>query len=405
MKRDISLFKSFFACAFMLFFSMGSVSAQRLSGDVSALDSVDISLLTCQPHDEVYSLYGHTSIRVQDHNNGDDYAVNFGVFDFSSDYFVLRFLFGLTDYMMAIYDFDKFVAEYRSYGSGIYEQHINMSNEEKAAFLHKLSENARPENVVYRYNFVYNNCTTKARDLILSALDGSVQYKPTVLQRGERSLRQLIHTKNDDYRWAKFGNDIVLGVGADANTTYDERQFLPDVLKNDFDSASVLLPDGTSKVLVDDARWVLPPGTPSCPDGMGKFPLSPKTMAILFFCAILSLCLVEIFLLKRTLLWLEYCIILLYGLAGVILGAMIFSKHPTVNVNLQILILNPLFIVLMLPRLRFKWKWHIVLVCIILFFTGNAIQSYAEGMNIMALALLVLAIKGLLFGRYKHLIQ
>ena len=87
------------------------------------------------------------------------------------------------------------------------------------------------------------------------------------------------------------------------------------------------------------------------------------------------------------------------------MGAMIFSKHPTVNVNLQILILNPLFIVLMLPRLRFKWKWHIVLVCIILFFTGNAIQSYAEGMNIMALALLVLAIKGLLFGRYKHLIQ
>ncbi len=27
------------------------------------MDSVEISLLTCQPHDEIYSLYGHTAIR------------------------------------------------------------------------------------------------------------------------------------------------------------------------------------------------------------------------------------------------------------------------------------------------------------------------------------------------------
>src|SRR5574344_1570728 len=146
-KRNICLFKSFWVSFLVLFISIGNISANEdvsLYNDV-ALDSIDISLLTCQPHDEIYSLYGHTSIRVQDHKNGLDYAVNFGVFDSSSDYFVLHFVFGLTDYMMAIYDFDKFLSEYRFYGSGVYQQHINMSREEKRAFLMALSENAKSE--------------------------------------------------------------------------------------------------------------------------------------------------------------------------------------------------------------------------------------------------------------------
>lgn len=406
-KRNICLFKSFFAYSFMLLVCIGNISAHEVSvpRDTSVLDSVDISLLTCQPHDEVYSLYGHTSIRVQDYARGRDYAVNFGVFDSTADYFALRFLFGLTDYMMAVCDFERFLEEYRYYGSGVYQQHINMSREEKAVFMEALYEQARPENVVYRYNFVYNNCTTRARDIILGAIDGEVQYVPTSLQCGEKSIRQLIHTKNENNRWARVGNDLVLGFQADANANHSERQFLPEVLMHDFDSALVMLPDGTSKPLVDEAHWVLLPGTPYHSDDVRAIPISPRTMAILFFCAVLTLCLVEMFLLRRTLLWLEYCIVLLYGLAGIVLLLMVFSKHPTVNLNLQILILNPVFLILMFPRLHYRWKWHIVMFCIFLFYVGNVVQTYAEGMNIMASSLLLLALKGLLYNHSKHLIH
>ncbi len=406
MKRNICLFKSFWVSFLVLFISIGNISANEdvsLYNDV-ALDSIDISLLTCQPHDEIYSLYGHTSIRVQDHKNGLDYAVNFGVFDSSSDYFVLHFVFGLTDYMMAIYDFDKFLSEYRFYGSGVYQQHINMSREEKRAFLMALSENAKPENVVYRYDFFYNNCTTKARDIILGAIDGDVHYKTTYLQGGERSFRQLIHVDNEDYRWARAGNDLLLGVGADKPTNHSDRQFLPEVLKNDFDSASVRLRNGTDKILVDSACWVLLPGTPYHPDNAVGCPLSPRTMAILFFCAILSLCLAEMLLLKKTALWLEYCVVLLYGVVGVVLLAMVFSKHPTVNFNLQILIFNPLYLLFLFRKLHFRWRWYVMLFCILLFFAGNAIQSYAEGMNIMAFALLIVVLKGLKYECHRHFI-
>jgi len=390
----------------LLFTSITSILAQGndSSFDSSALDSIDVFLLTCQPHDEIYSLYGHTSIRILDKRTGSDIAVNFGVFDSSADFFALRFVFGLTDYMMATCDFTRFLDEYRYYGSGVYQQHINFSRHEKATFLSAIYENAQPENVVYRYNFLYNNCTTKARDVILNAIDGKVDYRPTWLQRGKLSFRQMTHLKNADHRWAALGNDLLLGIAADQNLSHDVRQFLPEVLMNDFDSATVSHSDGTKTALVDSANWVLLPGTPYQTASASEFPLSPRTMAILFFCAILSLCIGQLVLLKKRLLWINYCIILLYSLLGFVLTAMIFSKHPTVNVNLQILILNPLFMFLAFPKLRFVWRQHVMLTFIALFFIGNAIQSYAEGMNIMALSLLVIVVTDLLFERYSHLI-
>ena len=83
------------------------------------MDSVEVALLTCQPHDEIYSLYGHTAIRYHDMRKGKevDVAFNYGVFDFKKPYFVLRFVFGLTDYELGVYPFNIFLKEYRHFGS------------------------------------------------------------------------------------------------------------------------------------------------------------------------------------------------------------------------------------------------------------------------------------------------
>jgi hypothetical protein len=91
------------------------------------MDKLEISLLTCTPHDEVYSLYGHTAIRVKDPVTDEDYVVNYGVFDTRVNMFVLRFIFGLTDYTMEAFDWKLFEKEYRHFGCGIYEQRMNMS--------------------------------------------------------------------------------------------------------------------------------------------------------------------------------------------------------------------------------------------------------------------------------------
>lgn len=387
----------------MLFVGIGTVCAEEentLPGD-TIMDNVDISLLTCQPHDEVYSLYGHTAIRVQNRNNGDDFAVNYGLFDFDSDNFVLRFVFGLTDYRMGLADFNRFLREYASYGSGVYQQRISMSREEKRAFLMALSDNAKPENVVYRYNYFYNNCTTKARDILLSALQGQVSYEETAIQKGERSFRDLIHLCNEAHPWAREGNDLLLGVDADRNTNHAERQFLPRVLMADFDSATVVGANGSVRPLVDTAYWVLQPGVQYQQTQTSAL-TSPATASLTFFCVIMALCLYQLVIRKRPMPWVSGGIVFLYGLLGIILGAMLFSKHPTVNFNLQILILNPLFLLLAFPKILRGWRWKIVLFFTLAFFAGNAIQSYAGGMNAVASALFILALTNLKFEKLSH---
>ena len=90
-----------------------------------------ISLLTCQPGDEVYSLYGHTAIRYQDSENDIDIAINYGMFSFDKPYFIIRFILGLTDYEMGIIPFDRFMQEYGFTKRGVFEQELNLSPEKK----------------------------------------------------------------------------------------------------------------------------------------------------------------------------------------------------------------------------------------------------------------------------------
>lgn len=79
-------------------------------------DSIEISLLTCGPRPNVYSLYGHTAIRYRNVTRGEDLAIHYGVFSFGKPFFVLRFVFGLTDYEMGIEYFDDFISHYAPTG-------------------------------------------------------------------------------------------------------------------------------------------------------------------------------------------------------------------------------------------------------------------------------------------------
>lgn len=400
MKRNIWLFKRFLICASVLLTGISSAcGAENADSGSSPLDSIEVSLLTCQPHDEVYSLYGHTAIRVKNSITGTDWAVNYGVFDFNTDYFVAKFVFGITDYMLGIFPFDDFLKEYKFFGSGVFQQRINLSTSEKEAFMQALVENARPENVVYRYNYYYNNCTTRARDIIYGALEGEVS-KP---EECGLTFRELIHSKNEDHRWARCGNDMLLGVGSDKMASPEEAEFLPEYLMKDFETARVTYPDGTQKALVDSAFWVLMPGQPWHPADAVDMPLTPIQCAWIVFAAILAYTLFSLFLMARgsgrslkTLRIIDYALCCLYALAGLMLFAMLFSQHPTVRLNLQILMFCPLWFITAWPTARSSKGWIVMAVALTAFFLGNFVQSYAEGANVLALALSLIIAKNIM---------
>ena len=132
-----------------------------------------------------------------------------------------------------------------------------------------------------------------------------------------------------------------------------------------------------------------------------EFPLRPRTCALLLLAATLLVIAVEWK--SRRVMWgYDLLIMTLSGLAGIVLTLMIFSHHPTVSLNLQLLALNPLPLILAYPVIRktrqrqVHWWWKAWSVLLILFFLGRLVQEYAEGMLILALSLLLLCVWRLL---------
>lgn len=88
-------------------------------------DSISVSLITCLPGNQVYELEGHTALRIKRGDN--DLAVNYGIFDFDSPNFIYRFVKGETDYMVAAYPFEYFMADYMRHGRRVVEQHLDLT--------------------------------------------------------------------------------------------------------------------------------------------------------------------------------------------------------------------------------------------------------------------------------------
>lgn len=352
-------------------------------------DSIRVSLLTCSPHDEIYSLYGHTAIRYEDKASKTDIVVNYGMFSFKKPFFVARFVLGLTDYEMGIQDFNDFCYEYQYFGSQVIQQEINLTPEEKGQLLKALQDNYANARV-YRYNYFYNNCTTKARDIILKSINGKIEYKNAIDK--SVSFRDLIHGCNANYSWASFGNDLLLGFKADMQTTREEQQFLPDNLMRDFGQAKIVSADGSARPLVKNTEIIVKGNDYAI---AGKTKVTPQFVFITLLLLIAAIVVAE-FKTKKRFLWVDISLLLASGLAGLILFVMLFSEHPTTSTNLQIFILCPLNLYWAIyiiknkrneRKLRKAWTSLSIMLCIGL--SGRLIQVYAEGMPLLALSLLL----------------
>ena len=348
------------------------------------MDSVEVGLLTCSPHNEVYSLYGHTALHWHDLRTGQHWVFNYGVFDFQKPHFVWRFIMGQTDYMLeCTSNLQRWCDYYRKWGSSIEEQILDLTPAEKLQLERALTINLK--NPVYRYNFFYDNCSTRPRNIIEQNLNGKVTY-------GERegydgaTFRQLIHLCTAGHPWAAFGNDLLLGVKADKKTTQEERQFLPENLYWDFDHATVDR-QGKRSPLVLRKVTLVPQGVQTIEK---EFPLSPLACTLLLLIISTALLAYEMHT-GRKLIWWDALLMLATGLAGCILLLMIFSEHPATSINFQLLILNPValpFIYAVVKKRKTVW-FRLQFVLLLLALLGSFWQDYAEGMEFVALSLLL----------------
>lgn len=197
-----------------------------------------ISLLTCAPGAELYSTFGHTAVRVQDLTNGADDIYNYGTFEFDDDFYG-KFVRGKLLYVLALQSFSEFMYQYQMESRSVIEQELLLSCNQKQKLLASLQRNLLPANRAYRYDFLFDNCTTRARDIIDTAAGANVSFK-NILPQQPLTFRNHIHVylnrANQD--WSKLGIDLLLGAKMDRKASNTEAMFLPDNLLAAFDSAS-----------------------------------------------------------------------------------------------------------------------------------------------------------------------
>ena len=300
----------------------------------AANDSIRISLLTCAPGTEIYSLFGHTAIRYQNLDRGEDYIYNYGVFSFNTPNFIYRFVKGETDYQLGVVPYAYFEYAYAERGSSVYQQTLNLTYEEKIKLKQLLDTNYRPENRVYRYNYFFDNCTTRARDKIEAAIHGKVVYP-----EGAKGLsfRSIIHQYTVGHEWGEWGIDFLLGEEADAEIDMHLQQFAPFYMLESARKAYIQVGDSQRPLVLEEEKIVDVDPLPAA-----DFPLSPfqVVLAVMVLTVIVQYMQYK----KGRIFWIwDLLLFGFQGLAGCIIAFLFFfSVHPTVGSNWLLWVFNPL---------------------------------------------------------------
>lgn len=302
-------------------------------------DSAKISLMTCAPWPgAVYALYGHTAVWVKDDSTHTDVVFNYGFFDSSQPNFVYHFVRGETDYILGVTSFEDFISEYRDKGVSVWQQPLNLSLGEKQALWKALYINSLPENRSYRYNFLYDNCATRPRDMVEKYVEGKIIYPQTA---DNQSYRNLLHECLNPYPWMKFGIDLIIGAPADRKIDERAKMFLPEYLMRAFEGAIVEKNDTLRYPLVQQTKAILASNNAVKMSEHSIF--TPLNMAFALLLITLLLSIIQINNLNNGFL-IKVFDTLLFGIVGlggtIVFFLMYFSEHPATNPNWNFVWLN-----------------------------------------------------------------
>ena len=370
-----------------IFLIISSLSAVNAQGNMLS-DSATLSLITCSPGPQIYALFGHTAIRLVDPARGLDIVFNYGMFNFNKPNFYLKFIQGATDYELGAYETKYFLPEYRERNSSVTEQMLNLTTVEKQQLADALFVNYQPENREYRYNFVYDNCSTRPRDKILSVIKDKVVYDYV---SEPQTFRNWVGTYTGENTWAKFGIDMLLGREADELSTRWSSMFLPEVLCREFGAVKIIAHDGTTRSLVNAEKIIVPRQDSIVKTNFLQLPIT-VTLTVLLLGVFL------IFYEKRRKKYykiIDSVLLIVSGLAGVIIFyLMFFSVHPLVHSNFNLLWCNPLNILVGLFLCNTKLRSvinYFQLANVLLFFGALLVFVLSvQALNVAFIPLIVL---------------
>ena len=330
-----------------------------------------ISLITQAPGEELYSVYGHSGLRVQRLDADWDYVFHWGLFDFKAPGFYVNFLRGFLWYKMGAVPFDLLYESSVRDRRSMWESTLRLDSAETEQLFQLLQENYRPENRRYLYDFIRDNCATRPRD-VLRRVWGQRWVVPDTPRV---SYRTLLRRYQSVKPWANLGIDLLLGTAVDRPVEPWHQMFLPMQLKEYLARSAV---DGRPAVVEERALLTYPMPKPSVPRW-----LQPLVIFAL-------LLVVEVFLMmpqRGETLWVRWydsMWFVVLGGAGMLIAFMWFgTEHWVTKWNWNLLWLHPLYFVMAYLRWR-PCRCVGMVVHIVLALMVAAVAVSAPGLGIQS---------------------
>ena len=197
----------------------------------------------------MYSVFGHTAIRVNDPARGQDITYGWGGFRFAENNFYVKFLRGTLPYYIDAYDMNLMVYAYKAENRTIREQVLNLSAAQKQRLLRVLETNMLPQNRTYQYKFFYDNCASRPRDIVDKACDDSLTV-PSKTRMTGKSYRDWMNDYLGGKPWAKLGMNLAIGQPADEQTDGWHAMYLPSNVHDQMGQATLRQANGQIVPLV-----------------------------------------------------------------------------------------------------------------------------------------------------------
>jgi hypothetical protein len=325
-------------------------------------DSARISLITVAPGEELYSTFGHSALRVRDPQNRIDRCYNYGTFDFEQPNFLMKFLRGRLLYFLNVERYRDFEASNLYELRPMREQMLAVDATQRQRLFELLQTNARPENREYKYDFFYDNCATRIRDVVQETFFYQLQWDSTVLPPG-RTMRQLLRPYLLEKPWTQFGIDLLIGLPADRRALATDYMFLPDHMHDLFGAARI----DASTPLVRSEHTIPEHGLPREPYQAG---LLDRPLWVMLFVAALGVASLFNARAERifdTIFW------FVIGLAGVVIAFLwFFTDHAATKTNFNLFWALPTHLLVFWRRRRSGW-----------------LENYFVGTSVLAFVLLV----------------
>ncbi|OZV67592.1 lipoprotein N-acyltransferase Lnb domain-containing protein [Winogradskyella aurantia] len=357
------------------------------SQTLNLTQDAEVSVLTFGPGESLNDAFGHNAFRITDKSRGFDLVYGYGEYDFDAPFFYLKFAQGKLNYLISRHRFSDIFDHYSRNNRSIDEQVLNLNASEKQKLFDYLENNYKPENRRYLYDFFYDNCATRIRDVAEMATNNKISY--TIPKDFEpKTFRKLIHDHVKPNSWGGFGIDLALGSIIDQKASAREHMFLPKYIHDFFGTAQL----GNGRKLVKNSSQLY---EKKQSQSQFDFLWSP-----VFILGLLSL-----FIIFKTYKdhktgvrsrWVDISLASFTGIIGIVLFLLWFAtNHSTTAYNYNLLWAFPLNMILIRQlgkETMKKWvkgylKFLIIMLCLMTLHWLIGVQVFAIGLIPLLIAL------------------